>query len=51
VLRKSADSLAVEYRARDDGAELTFTSADPVVVAALHDWFAAQTSDHGSHAE
>jgi hypothetical protein len=51
VLRNSAGSLAVEYRARDDGAELTFASADPVVVAALHDWFAAQTSDHGSHAE
>jgi hypothetical protein len=51
VLRNSAGSLAVEYQARGDGAELTFTSADPAVVAALHDWFAAQTSDHGRHAE
>jgi hypothetical protein len=51
VLQRSAGSLAVEYRVRDDGAEVAYTSTDPVVVAALHDWFAAQTSDHGSHAE
>jgi hypothetical protein len=51
ALQAGADRIDVEYRSRDDGAELTYTTDDPVLVAALHDWFAAQTSDHGQHAE
>jgi hypothetical protein len=34
-----------------DGARLTFTSADPALVDALHRWAAAQTMDHGEHAD
>jgi hypothetical protein len=51
ALQDGADRIDVEYRSRDDGAELTYTTDDPLLVAALHDWFAAQTSDHGQHAE
>jgi hypothetical protein len=50
VLRESAGALQVRYRPLADGAEIAYTSADPAVVRALHDWFAAQVSDHGQHA-
>lgn len=50
TLEANADQIRVEYEDRIDGAEVRFTTVDPVVVTALHDWFAAQTSDHGSHA-
>lgn len=51
TLEASPGAVEVQYRTLDDGAELRYSSADPIVVAALHDWFAAQTSDHGDHAE
>jgi len=51
ALQAGAGRIDVEYRPRDDGAELTYTTDDPVLVTALHDWFAAQTFDHGQHAE
>lgn len=35
----------------DAGASIIYTADDPDVVAAIHDWFAAQTNDHGDHAE
>jgi hypothetical protein len=41
----------VRYRDLPDGAELRYTTSDPVLVVALHDWFKAQTVDHGRHAE
>ena len=50
VLAANADALAISYRDVSDGGEVTYSSDDPAVVAALHDWFAAQLSDHGSHA-
>ena len=34
-----------------DGARLTFTTADPDLVDALHLWGEAQVADHGQHAE
>jgi hypothetical protein len=51
ALQAGAGRIDVEYRPRDDGAELTYTTGDPVLLTALHDWFAAQTFDHGQHAE
>jgi hypothetical protein len=51
ALQVGADRIKVEHRSRDDGAELTYTTDDPLLVAALHEWFAAQTSDHGQHVE
>lgn len=40
--------LQVKFAALPTGAQLTYSSSDAVVVAAVHDWFAAQRSDHGS---
>lgn len=50
TLQANVDRIEIEYTETDAGAQLRYTSDDDVV-AALHDWFAAQTSDHGSHAE
>jgi hypothetical protein len=51
VLSRRADALEVAYDDVAGGGEITYRSADPAVVAALHDWFAAQLADHGAHAE
>jgi hypothetical protein len=43
--------ISVAYAERDAGATLTYRTADPTLVDAIHDWFAAQVHDHGEHAE
>lgn len=48
-LRDSAGRIEVTYNELDDGAELVYRTDDPVLVAAIHAWFAAQTTDHGGH--
>lgn len=50
-LQAAGDRLTVVYTTLSDGARVTYTSTDPDVVDALHDWFEAQLSDHGEHAE
>jgi hypothetical protein len=50
-LSAGADGVVVELSELDDGARLTFTSADPALVDALHRWGEAQTMDHGTHAD
>jgi hypothetical protein len=50
ALQAGAGRIDVQYRPRDEGAELTYTTDDAALITALHDWFAAQTSDHGQHA-
>jgi hypothetical protein len=50
-LEAGADAIAIDYEAVDDGATVTFTTDDPQLVDALHRWAAAQTADHGDHAE
>ena len=42
--------IAVRYTELPNGAELRYTTDDPTLLAALHDWFAAQTTDHDEHA-
>jgi hypothetical protein len=41
---------AIEYRDVPHGGQLTYRAADARQVAALHDWFDAQVSDHGPDA-
>jgi len=48
-LGRAGDKLHVAYREVPGGASLTYASADPGVIAAIHDWFAAQRSDHAAH--
>jgi drug/metabolite transporter (DMT)-like permease len=51
TLQAAGDALRVSYSAVPGGARLTYSSTDPDVVAAIHDWFAAQLADHGEHAD
>ncbi len=49
-LADGAAGLHVTYAERPDGAQITFESADPGLVTAVHRWFGAQLSDHGADA-
>jgi hypothetical protein len=42
--------LHVHYRDLQSGAEIQYSSRDPKLVSALHEWFDAQLADHGTHA-
>ncbi|TPQ31728.1 aspartate carbamoyltransferase [Cupriavidus pinatubonensis] len=42
--------IEIEYKEVPAGAELTYRSEDKTLVAALHSWFDAQLSDHGTDA-
>ncbi|MEU3795266.1 aspartate carbamoyltransferase [Streptomyces fructofermentans] len=50
-LESGHERIDVSYRERPDGATLTYTTEEPALIDALHDWFTAQLSDHGNHAE
>jgi hypothetical protein len=50
TLHAGAPHIAVRYTDTRSGAKITFTTSDATLVSAIHDWFAAQVSDHGSHA-
>ncbi|WP_405652235.1 aspartate carbamoyltransferase [Streptomyces sp. NBC_00019] len=50
-LQEGYERVEVRYRERPDGATLTYATDEPALVDALHDWFEAQLSDHGGHAE
>jgi hypothetical protein len=45
------DRVVVTYSGIDRGAEIRYTSADPGLVTAIHQWFDAQLRDHGQHAQ
>lgn len=49
-LRAGAGRIAVAFLERPDGAAIRYVTSDPKLVSAIHDWFEAQTSDHGHHA-
>jgi hypothetical protein len=42
--------LLVQYQTLPDGAEITYSTEDPALTAAIHQWFDAQLADHGSDA-
>jgi hypothetical protein len=50
-LEAGADRIDIRYEAIPEGARLWYRTADEDLAHALHDWFEAQTSDHGEHAE
>lgn len=43
--------LKITYRDVERGAEIRYGSEDPALVEAIHQWFDAQRSDHGQHAQ
>ena len=50
-LEAGAEEMDIRYSDLPGGAKIEYESGDPALVAALHDWFGAQVSDHGNHAE
>jgi len=51
ALEAGSRRIEVGYTELPGGAILRYTTTDPALVDALHAWFRAQVSDHGSHAE
>lgn len=49
-LRAHDGRLVVEYSDIPEGGQIRYQSDDPALVDAVHRWFEAQRSDHGSHA-
>lgn len=49
VLRGGASRIAFTYEELPNGAAIIYQTSDAPLVAALHQWFAAQRGDHGSH--
>lgn len=49
-LARGAAQLKIEYIALPNGAQITFTTQDLQLITAIHRWFGAQLSDHGSDA-
>ena len=50
-LRAGFDRIAVAYAPVANGGRIRYSTDDRRLVRALHDWFRAQLSDHGDHAE
>jgi hypothetical protein len=51
TIETHATEIHVVYADVPDGGRLTYTTEDTELVAAIHDWFDAQLSDHGAHAQ
>lgn len=50
ALRAGSSRISVRYAEVPNGARITYATADPALVSAIHAWFKAQVSDHGPHA-
>lgn len=50
ALAAAGSKLHVAYSSLPTGASIAFSSTDAATVSAIHQWFAAQRSDHGAHA-
>jgi hypothetical protein len=50
-LEAGAARIVVNYTDEPAGGGIKYTTADAALVTALHDWAAAQTTDHGDHAD
>jgi hypothetical protein len=49
-LRAGARKIAITYAPTSNGASIRYKTSDPAMIAAIHEWFAAQVKDHGAHA-
>jgi hypothetical protein len=50
-LQSGAKRIQITYRPLPAGAEIRFRSSDIRLVTAIHRWFGAQLSEHGSDAQ
>lgn len=51
TLIEGHNRLRITYRDVERGAEIRYGSEDPALAQAIHQWFDAQLSDHGQHAQ
>jgi hypothetical protein len=42
--------IKIEYKELSNGAQISYSTNDPSLIEALHEWFDAQLSDHARHA-
>lgn len=50
-LQRGAERVKVSYSKLPEGAEITFQTTDLHLLTAIHRWFGAQLSEHGSDAK
>jgi hypothetical protein len=50
TLKAGARHIEMQYMLLSNGAQIRYATTDPALIMALHQWFAAQLSDHGHHA-
>ncbi|MEO1397081.1 MAG: aspartate carbamoyltransferase [Cyanobacteria bacterium J06634_5] len=51
TLSKGYQNIQIQYSSLPNGGEIRYRTQDSALISALHDWFAAQRSDHGHHAQ
>ncbi|MEM8483930.1 MAG: aspartate carbamoyltransferase [Bacteroidota bacterium] len=51
ALAMGHEQLDISYSEIENGGQILYTSEETVLVEAIHHWFDAQLSDHGSHAQ
>ena len=50
ALQAGSRHIEIQYAPLPNGAQIRYATQDPALIMALHQWFAAQLSDHGHHA-
>ena len=45
------ERLVIVYSDTEEGGQISYSSEDAGLVTAIHEWFDAQLSDHGHHAQ
>lgn len=50
-LRQLHKEISVRYQPSPEGATILYQSKNPLAISAIHQWFSAQITDHGKHAQ
>jgi hypothetical protein len=50
ALNAGANRVKIDYNEVPAGAQITYTTSDRTLIAAIHTWFDAQVREHGHHA-
>ncbi|WP_207780251.1 hypothetical protein [Pokkaliibacter plantistimulans] len=51
TMEEGSTRIRIQYERLPAGAQITYSSDDPKLVEAIHDWFKAQLDDHGADAK
>ncbi len=51
ALAMGHERIEITYSEIESGGQIVYTSEEADLVGAIHEWFDAQLSDHGSHAQ